>query len=284
MKTFVIGDLQGCHEQMMSLLERITASGAVAPTILFAGDLINRGPQSLATLRHVRDLALANPGKVDSVLGNHDLHLLAVVHGIRPSHKSDTLGDILGAPDRDELIDWLRRRPLAIWQDGHLLVHAGVLPQWSVERTLELAHEVETMLRGPNWVDFLRQMYGNLPNAWDDALRGAERLRCIVNALTRLRFCTRDGVMDFKMKEGASAGHLAGLMPWFEVPGRQSARDPVVFGHWSALGLTVRPKLIGLDTGCVWGGQLSAVCLQDGALLQVACPPYQQHEGKKGPD
>ena len=281
MKTFVIGDLQGCHEQTLALLERIKAGNPVAPAILFAGDLINRGPQSLATLRHVRALALANPGMVDSVLGNHDLHLLAAANGIRPVHKSDTLDEILAAPDRADLIDWLRQRPLAILRDSHLLVHAGVLPQWSVQQTLALAHEVETMLRGPDWVDFLRQMYGNLPNAWDDALRGADRLRCIINALTRLRFCTADGVMDFKMKESADAGSESGLMPWFDVPGRRSADGTVVFGHWSALGLMLQPNLIGLDSGCVWGGQLSAVCLQDRTLLQVACPEYQKPAGKK---
>jgi bis(5'-nucleosyl)-tetraphosphatase (symmetrical) len=262
------------------LLERIAASEAQPHLhpyrILFAGDLINRGPQSLATLRHVHALALANPGRVDSVLGNHDLHLLAVVNGIRAPHKSDTLDDILAAPDLPVLIDWLRRRPLALLQDGHLLVHAGVLPQWSTQQTLDLAHEVETMLSGPDWVDFLAQMYGNLPNAWDDGLRGAERLRCIINALTRLRFCTQDGVMDFDMKESGSAAPGSKLMPWFDVPGRRSAGDTVVFGHWSALGLTLRPNLIGLDSGCVWGGQLSAIELQQRTLLQVDCPQYRK--------
>ena len=280
MKTYVIGDLQGCHEQTLALLERVATSSATPPAILFAGDLVNRGPQSLATLRHVRALNLADPGRIDSVLGNHDLHLLAAANGIRPVHATDTLDDILAAPERAELIDWVRRRPLAILRDGHLLVHAGVLPQWTVERTLELAHEVESMLRGPDWIDFLRQMYGNLPNAWDDALRGADRLRCIINAFTRLRFCTADGVMDFKVKEGAAAGSESGLLPWFDVPGRRSAGATLVFGHWSALGLMLRPDLIGLDSGCVWGGQLSAVCLQDRSLLQVSCPAYQQHAGK----
>ena len=276
MKTYVIGDLQGCHQQMLALLERIAASELQPHRILFAGDLVNRGPQSLATLRHVHALALANPGRVDSVLGNHDLHLLALVNGIRTPHKSDTLDDILAAPDLPVLIDWLRRRPLALLQDGHLVVHAGVLPQWSTQQTLDLAHEVETMLRGPDWVAFLGQMYGNLPNAWDDGLLGVERLRCIVNALTRLRFCTQDGVMDFDMKESGSAAPGSSLLPWFDVPGRRSAGDTVVFGHWSALGLTLRPNLIGLDSGCVWGGQLSAIELQQRTLLQVDCPQYRK--------
>jgi bis(5'-nucleosyl)-tetraphosphatase (symmetrical) len=279
MKTYVIGDLQGCYQQTLALLERITESAAQPHRILFAGDLVNRGPQSLATLRHVHAMALANPGQVDSVLGNHDLHLLAVVGGIRHPHKSDTLAEILAAPDLPVLIDWLRRRPLALLQDGHLLVHAGVLPQWSTQQTMALAHEVETQLRSPNWIAFLGQMFGNLPNAWDDNLTGPERLRCIINALTRMRFCTRDGVMDFEMKESGSAGPGSSLMPWFDVPGRKSAGDTVVFGHWSALGLTLRPNLIGLDSGCLWGGQLSAVELQQRTLLQVDCPAYKKPAG-----
>jgi bis(5'-nucleosyl)-tetraphosphatase (symmetrical) len=279
MKTYVIGDLQGCHQQTLALIEQIHAHDAEPLEILFAGDLVNRGPQSLATLRHVRALAQSRPGRVDSVLGNHDLHLLAAAHGMRALHTSDTLAEILDAPDRADLIDWLRHRPLAILRDGHLLVHAGVLPQWSVEQTMDLAHEVEAMLQGPNWVDFLRQMTGNAPAAWDDGLRGVERLRCIVNALTRLRFCTQDGVMDFSLKESGSASPESGLFPWFDVPGRSSAAATVVFGHWSALGLTLRPNLIGLDSGCVWGGKLSAVCLQQRTLLQVDCPQYQPPGG-----
>ena len=279
MKTYVIGDLQGCHDQLLALLERITGVSSGPHSILFAGDLVNRGPQSLETLRLVHKMS--REGDVDSVLGNHDLHLLALACGIRPLHKSDTLDAILAAPDRDLLLDWLRRRPLAIERDGHLLVHAGVLPQWSVQQTLALAGEVESALRGPDWVGFLRQMYGNLPNAWDDALEGAARLRCIVNALTRLRFCTARGVMDFKLKESGRADEKTGLMPWFEVPGRKTESIKVIFGHWSALGLLVRPRLAGLDTGCVWGGQLTALCLEDGSLLQVDCPGFRQPGGKK---
>lgn len=281
MKTFVIGDLQGCHEQTLALLERIQLHCNTPPSIVFAGDLINRGPESLATLRHVRTLAMANPGRIDSVLGNHDLHLLAVAGGIRQTHPSDTLDAILAAPDSDELIDWLRRRPLAILRDGHLIVHAGVLPQWSVPQTLALAQEVEAALSGPDWVDFLRHMFGNLPNLWSDALRGAERQRCVINALTRLRFCTSIGAMDFKMKESAKAGPDSDLMPWFEVAGRNTASTTLVFGHWSALGLMLRPNLICLDSGCVWGGQLSAVCLQDRTILQVACPEPQESAAKQ---
>jgi bis(5'-nucleosyl)-tetraphosphatase (symmetrical) len=285
MKTYVIGDLQGCHEQTLLMLERVRAhaaeDGVAEPAILFAGDLINRGPDSLATLRHVRKLAMASGGLIDSVLGNHDLHLLAVAYGIRPEHKSDTLADILHAPDRDELIDWVRQRPLAIRVPGHVLVHAGLLPQWTPAQAMALAGEVQEMLRGDDLAEFLAEMYGNQPDQWSDDLQGADRLRCIINAMTRLRFCSADGVMDFKMKESGTADPSTGLMPWFEVPGRKSARETVVFGHWSALGLTVKPNLIGLDSGCVWGGQLSAMCLEDRSLLQVRCPEFQTPGRKK---
>lgn len=285
MSTYFIGDLQGCHAQTVELLERIRQAvprkGGAPYQILFAGDLINRGPQSLQTLRHVHAMAQAHPGRVDSVLGNHDLHLLAVVNGIRPVHQSDTLDEILAAPDRDELVDWLRRRPLAIERAGHLLVHAGLLPQWSVAQALALAHEVETMLRGPDWGSLLADMYGNQPATWDEDLRGSARLRCVINAMTRLRFCDAAGTMDFKMKESGSADPASGLMPWFEVPGRRSAAATVVFGHWSALGLMLRPNLIGLDSGCVWGGHLSAVCLEDRTLLQVRCPEFREAAGKR---
>ena len=284
MKTYVIGDLQGCHEQALAILDHIrehaARDGVAEPSILFAGDLINRGPDSLATLRHVRKLAMASGGLIDSVLGNHDLHMLAVAYGIRPEHKSDTLAEILHAPDREELIDWVRRRPLAIRIENHLLVHAGLLPQWSLQQAMLLAGEVEQMLRGAQVAEFLAEMYGNEPARWSEDLRGADRLRCIINAMTRLRFCTLDGVMDFKMKESGTADPSTGLMPWFEVPGRRSANSTVVFGHWSALGLTLTPNLIGLDSGCVWGGQLTAVCLEDRSVLQVQCPQFKE-PGKK---
>jgi len=284
MKTYVVGDLQGCHDQALALLARIrdhaARHGVAEPSILFAGDLINRGPDSLATLRHVRQLALASGGLIDSVLGNHDLHLLAVAYGIRPEHRSDTLAEILHAPDREELVDWVRRRPLAIRIQQHVLVHAGLLPQWSLQQAMLLAGEVEQMLRSEQIAEFLAEMYGNEPAQWSDALRGPDRLRCIINAMTRLRFCSADGVMDFKMKESGTADPATGLMPWFDVPGRRSADSTVVFGHWSALGLTLTPNLIGLDSGCVWGGQLTAVCLEDRSVLQVQCPQFKE-PGKK---
>jgi bis(5'-nucleosyl)-tetraphosphatase (symmetrical) len=281
MKTYVIGDLQGCAHEAQVLLNRIAEDAPGAARIVFVGDLINRGPESLAALRRVHQLWRDSGGRVDAVLGNHDLHLLAVACGAQSVSRSDTLDQILAAPDRDLLIDWLRRRPLALIEQGHLLVHAGVLPQWSAEQTLALAAEVEAVLRGPGWIDFLGQMYGNQPDRWDDALTGSARLRCIVNALTRMRLCAPDGTMDFKHKESAGAPPGSSLLPWFDLPGRRSAGTPVVFGHWSALGLVLRPDLIGLDSGCVWGGKLSAVCLDNRRLLEVDCPEYQRHGGSR---
>ena len=263
MTTYVIGDLQGCQLKLTELLERIRAV-CPQPKFIFVGDLVNRGPSSLATLREVRALG----DTANMVLGNHDLHLLAVAHGIRKQHPSDTLDDILAAPDRDELLDWLRCQPMALLENNHLLVHAGVVPQWTAEQTIALAREVETVLRGPDWVEFLRQMYGNTPARWEDSLAGADRLRCIVNALTRIRFCTPDS-------KGAEAA-LPGYLPWFDIPGRKSEDTTVVFGHWSTLGLTLRPNLISLDTGCLWGGKLTAVCLEDRSVIQVDCPQFQR--------
>lgn len=270
MPTYAIGDLQGCRPKLTELLDKIRTT-CPDPRLIFVGDLVNRGPNSLETLREVR--ALGDTTNV--VLGNHDLHLLAVANGIRPQHRSDTLDDILAAPDRDELLDWLRYRPLAILENNHLMVHAGVLPQWTAEQTVALSREVEAVLQGPDWVDFLRQMYGNQPARWDDRLEGADRLRCIVNALTRIRFCDAEGTMDLTTSKGAEI-ELPGFMRWFDVPGRKTEDVTVVFGHWSTLGLIMRPDVISLDTGCLWGGKLSAVCLDDRSIVQVDCPQYQK--------
>lgn len=274
---YVIGDLQGCHTPCTQLLQQIDQRhpGQTA-RLWFAGDLVNRGPSSLATLRTM----VALGARARCVLGNHDLHLLAAANGIRPLHRSDTLSEILQAPDRDKLLNWLRQQPLAIFEHGHLLVHAGVLPQWSAEQTVALAAEVQTVLSGPDWIDFLRHMYGNRPNQWSDRLQGMDRLRAIVNGLTRLRFCDAGGTMDFATKE-AAGNAPEGFFPWFEVPQRQSRDVTVVFGHWSTLGLILRKNLISLDTGCVWGGKLTAVCLQDRAVLQVQCEQAQV-PGKNG--
>lgn len=269
--TYAIGDIQGCLACLLALVARIDAESRDGPPRLWlCGDLVNRGPQSLETLRW----AMAHEDRLVTVLGNHDLHLLAVAAGLRPAHHSDTLDAILEAPDRDTLIDWLRHRPLAHREDGMLLVHAGVLPQWSADQVMSLAEEVSAVLRGPDWTAFLRVMYGNQPDRWDDRLVGADRLRVVINALTRLRFCAPDGRMEFTTKEGAGSAP-PGYLPWFEVPGRASADTTVVFGHWSTLGLVNRPRLLGLDTGCVWGGRLTAVRLADRHLLDLACPQAQ---------
>ena len=277
MALYLIGDVQGCDTALGRLLDEIAFSPSRDRLVLL-GDLVNRGPESLAVLRRVTALGDA----AACLLGNHDLHLLVVSQGVRRPHRTDTLGDILTAPDRDALLDWLRHRPLALHERGVLMVHAGVLPQWSAARTLQLAAEVETVLRGADWHVFMHQMYGNQPDEWHDGLQGAARLRVIVNALTRLRFCTAEGRMEFDTKDsGATAP--AGYLPWFDVPGRQTAGDVVAFGHWSTLGWLERPDLISLDTGCVWGGCLSAARsgadARDRELIQVRCPQARKPGG-----
>jgi bis(5'-nucleosyl)-tetraphosphatase (symmetrical) len=268
MTTYAIGDIQGCHSSLLQLIDRLHATSSNS-RFIFVGDLINRGPQSLQTIREIK--ALGDKAKV--ILGNHDLHLMAVAYGIRQSHRSDTIQEILMAPDLGDVLDWLRYQPLSMFNTGHLLVHAGVVPQWTLQQTLSLAGEVEAVLRGPNWLEFLGHMYGNTPAQWSDELHGNNRLRCIVNALTRIRYCTADGTMEFATKEGSVAPE-SGYMPWFDVPGRKTADTPIVFGHWSTLGLLQRPNLLGIDTGCVWGGKLTAVRLEDHAIFQVDCPQY----------
>ena len=281
MTTYAIGDLQGCAHEAQLLLDRIHLVAGSAARILFVGDLINRGPESLTALRRMKQLNEDSGGRVDALLGNHDLHLIAVAAGAQRQSRSDTLDEILDAPDREALVAWLRARPLAMFVDNHLLVHAGVAPQWDAAQTMALAAEVEHALQGDGWIEFLSAMYGNHPDRWDDRLEGIERLRCIVNALTRMRLCAPDGTMDFKHKESDTGPTGSDLLPWFDLPGRRTQDVTVVFGHWSALGVVQRPNLIGLDSGCVWGGKLSAVCLDDGTLIQVDCPEYREHGGKK---
>ncbi|WP_066332624.1 symmetrical bis(5'-nucleosyl)-tetraphosphatase [Azohydromonas lata] len=268
---YFIGDLQGCCDAF----ERLLAELGFSPSrdrLTVLGDLVNRGPASLGTLRRLRDLGNA----ADALLGNHDLHLLAVAHGVRPQHRSDTLRDILESGEREAWIDWIRQRPLALRREGWLCVHAGLPPQWSGDDTLALAGEVETLLRGPGLADFLAVMYGNEPARWSDALQDAQRWRFVINVLTRMRFCAADGTLDFKTKDGALAAP-PGLMPWFEVPGRRSEGEPIAFGHWSTLGLINRPELLALDTGCVWGGRLTAVRVDGGRreVTQVDCQQAQ---------
>ncbi|BBP02108.1 symmetrical bis(5'-nucleosyl)-tetraphosphatase [Sulfuriferula nivalis] len=263
MSTYVIGDLQGCFPALQQMLELIAYDPA-QDRIILLGDLVNRGTNSLAVLRWARD------NQISAVLGNHDLHLLAVAAGYEKHHKGDTLLPILDAPDKDELLDWLRHLPLAIYTSGYFLVHAGVLPQWSISQALSLAGEVESALRGDNYLDYLRTMYGNEPTQWHDNLTGKDRLRVITNGMTRLRFCSATGEMDFTAKAGLDSAP-EGYYPWFHAPNRLSEGSPIVFGHWSALGLQVESDNIALDTGCLWGGQLSALRLEDRQVFQVEC-------------
>ena len=248
----MIGDVQGCDAALGRLLEHIDFSPS-RDTLYLLGDLVNRGPASLAVLRRL----IALEGAAHALLGNHDLHLLAAANGVRKSHRHDTVHDILDARDRDALLDWLRTRPMAVYAHGWLMVHAGVLPQWDVADTMARAGELEAVLRGAHWKAFLKTMYGNDPVQWNDALRGTDRLRVIVNAFTRLRFCSAQGEMEFESKDSANDAPK-GFMPWYEVPGRRTEGVPVAFGHWSTLGALNRKDLQALDTGCVWGGCLTA--------------------------
>ncbi len=274
MAMYLIGDVQGCDEPLARLLQTIDFSPS-RDTIYLLGDLVNRGPDSAAVLRRMMGLGDA----ARCLLGNHDLHLLAVAHGVRRPHRNDTLGGILEAPDRNPMLDWLRSQRMAILEHGCLMVHAGVLPQWTAEQTVAYGAEVEAVLGGPDCGEFLEQMYGNEPAQWAGSLRGMARIRAIVNALTRLRFCTPGGLMEFTVKEGADKTP-PGYYPWFEVPGRLTEGSLVAFGHWSTLGWLNRDDVLSLDTGCVWGGCLSALRLgttpQERELIQVKCPQAQK--------
>lgn len=273
MAIFCIGDIQGCDGALGRLLDSIGFS-ASRDTVYLLGDLVNRGPDSAAVLRR----CMQQGDAIRCLLGNHDLHLLAAAHGARKPSRRDTLASVLDAPDRSALLEWLRHQPLARSHEHSgqslLMVHAGVVPAWSTADTLARAQEVQDVLRSPDLPAFLHAMYGNTPDHWDDDLTGTDRLRVIVNALTRMRFCSSRGVMDFESTESASAAP-EGLMPWFDVPGRRTAGTLMAFGHWSTLGWLNRSDLLGLDTGCVWGGCLSAVrfgkTLADRELLQVHC-------------
>jgi len=266
---YLLGDIQGCCDALDHVLAEIGFSPS-RDRLVVVGDLVNRGPASLQTLRRLHALGDA----ATCLLGNHDLHLLAVAAGVRPMHASDTLGDILASPERDAWMDWVRSRRLAVRFDDWLCVHAGVVPQWTAEQTLALAAEVEALLAGPDLHDFLVHMYGNDPARWSDELRGAERWRFVINALTRIRFCGENGTLDLKTKGGIDAAPV-GFRPWFEIAGRRTVGTAIAFGHWSTLGLMNRTDLLALDTGCVWGGGLTALRLEDRALFQVPCRGYQ---------
>jgi bis(5'-nucleosyl)-tetraphosphatase (symmetrical) len=251
-KIYAVGDVQGCAPSLKALVKKLPKKS----NLIFLGDLVNRGPDSLGALRQLK--SLQESGRAECLLGNHDLHLLAIDAGLRNTKGLDTVDAILKAPDRKELINWIRKRPMALSNGTVLTVHAGVLPQWDLQQTIECAQEVEKALRSKSYKDFLANMYGNTPNKWSNSLKGYERLRLITNTLTRMRFCTPSGQMEFESKEGLENGPK-GYIPWFNVPKRKTTDTLIYFGHWSTLGLLRRSNVIGLDTGCVWGGKLTAL-------------------------
>ncbi len=271
MATYVIGDVQGCMQALERLLAHINFNRA-RDQLWFCGDLVNRGPQSLAVLRFVRELG----PRARTVLGNHDLHLLATATGDRKPHQKDTLDAVLAAPDCKELLAWLRRQPL-LYHDSernYLLVHAGLPPQWDLALALDCAAEVEAVLRSPDYPKFFAKMYGDRPDIWSKELKNWKRLRMITNALTRIRYCDHEGRMSHKEK-GSPNSQTAGLLPWFLLPARKSSGLKILFGHWATLRLTpeisTREQVYHLDTGCVWGGRLTAFCLDNGRYYHVPC-------------
>lgn len=274
MAVYAIGDIQGCLDALQRLLEKIRFDPA-EDRLWFVGDLVNRGSKSLETLRFIHSIRKSTV----VVLGNHDLHLLAVSEGVQTVKRKDTISEILDAPDAAELLRWLRRRRL-FYHDkelGYALVHAGLPPQWSIKQAKKYAREVRKVLKGENYLDFLQVMYGNEPSLWDDNLQGMERIRFIVNAFTRLRYSSRDGRMDFDCKQ-APGSQPWDLLPWYEIPDRLSRNDRIVFGHWSTLQEIEKNNTICIDTGCVWGGHLTGVRLdkQGPTPIAVACPGNQR--------
>lgn len=269
MATYAIGDVQGCFLQLRQVLELIHYDEA-KDTLWFTGDLINRGPDSLATLRFISRL----PSNTISVLGNHDLALLAAAAGAIKPHPNDTYAEILSADDKDELLEWLRFRPL-LHRDPQLnytLTHAGIYPLWSLDKATALAKEVEHLLQGPKHHEAMHAMFGDLPAMWRDSLTGWDRFRFIINAFTRMRFCDKSGTLDLGNK--TEKPHHEMLYPWFKVPDRKTQHDKLLFGHWAALkGQTNTPGVFALDTGCVWGNALTALCLETEQRFEVKCLP-----------
>lgn len=265
MSTYAVGDVQGCYPALRRLLDACAFDPA-RDRLWLVGDLVNRGQYSLETLRFVHQLGSA----ATPVLGNHDLYLLLVAEGLGKRSKNDTLDKVLRAPDRDELLHWLRQQPLCYVEGDFCMVHAGLLPQWTVAQARALALEVELILSGHDYRLLLADIWGNEPARWREDLTGWARQRVIVNAMTRMRYCTPKGVMEFKSK-GELADAPKGYLPWFQVPGRNSAEQVLVTGHWSALGLRIETKLLALDSGCLWGRHLSAIRLEDRTVFQVDC-------------
>lgn len=271
MATYAIGDLQGCYDEFRLLLDHIKFDDS-CDHLWLVGDLVSRGPQSLAVLRFVKNLGK----QAITVLGNHDMHLLAVSQGNRSHYKDDSLDQVLAAPDRDELLYWLRHRPLLHYskKKNYVLVHAGFPPEWDLAMAMKYANEVEQVLRGDEFSELMKDLYGNQPNQWSNELTGINRWRFIINCFTRLRYCHPNGVLNLKEK-GPLGSQPAELLPWFEVPHRLSAKERIIFGHWSTLGLVTRNNVWALDTGCLWGGQLTALRIHKRkpmSVIQIDCP------------
>lgn len=274
MAHYAIGDVQGCYEELRLLLETIRFDPA-HDRLYFVGDIVNRGPLSLETVRFIKSLGES----AVTVLGNHDLHLLAVAFGVSKTKRRDTFGDILGATDRDELLDWLLQRPLIHSQGGFYLIHGGLPPQWTMAEALGYAQEFQTMLQGTEGVEFFQHMYSDQPKLWSEDLQGWDRMRFIANCFTRLRYCGPGGELDMK-ESGKPGTQPAHLIPWFQVPGRASAGEKIVFGHWSTLGFYAEADCYCLDTGCLWGGELTALRLDDFAKFSV--PSLTTHQTPDG--
>ncbi len=276
MAVYAIGDVQGCYTELRQLLDTLRFDPA-RDKLWFVGDLVNRGPESLECLRFVKSLG----DKAVVTLGNHDLSLLLAMAGVKALTARNTTGDILSAEDRNELFDWLRRQPL-LHHDPELdyvMIHAGLPPQWDLATARRCAHELETVLRGENYREYFHGMYGDMPDTWSEDLRGVERWRFITNCFTRMRYCTAEGRLDLKTT-GKPGSQEKGLYPWFQAPGRRSADVRILCGHWSTLGLVRENKVTTLDTGCVWGGSLTAMRLdtKDPQFLSVACTAKQPTE------
>jgi len=277
MAVYAVGDIQGCFDELRMALDLVSFDAAV-DRLWFVGDLVNRGPKSLETLRFVHALGDA----AISVLGNHDLHLLAIASGNLKKAGKDTLGDILEAPDREELLHWLRHRPL-IHHDRHLdfaLLHAGLPPQWTIEDAVSYAREVEAVLQSSDHIEYFDEMYGNKPKSWSEAHQGMQRYRFITNCFTRLRFCTADGVLALKEKGPPGTQTKAEALPWFEHPHRASRDTRIVFGHWSTLGYLAKHNVWALDTGCLWGGALTMLRID----TDEPAPIHQPCEGAQDPN
>lgn len=269
MSTYAIGDIQGCYDELQSLLELIAFDPA-SDTLWLAGDLVNRGPKSLETLRFIKSLG----SSAITVLGNHDLHLAACAHGIKKAKGS--IVDILNAHDCDELIDWLCHQPLVhhCKQLKFTMVHAGIPPIWSLKKALKYSREVEDVLQSDQRQTFFDHMYGDTPDQWSKELEGPDRWRLITNYLTRMRFCTADGTLELKTKETAD-NWPDGFQPWFSFEERKMKDKRIVFGHWAALqGNTQSKRVFGLDTGCVWGGALTAMRLEDQQIFSLSCATH----------